>query len=88
MNEDNVQTPAVLEESFQIREEIQKVADRLKLYSDQLKDGTSFMKAQDTEDRGEMIASAILAYRHLEDAKMRLGKVAQAFNGGVSNNSR
>jgi hypothetical protein len=35
-------------------------------------------------DRGEMLANATLAYRHLEDARMRLGKVIQAYDGGVS----
>ena len=37
---------------------------------------------------GEAIANIMLAYRHLEDARMRLGKVFQALNGGVSNNTR
>lgn len=35
-------------------------------------------------DRGEMIANIMLAYRHLEDAAMRLGKAVQAFDGGTS----
>lgn len=35
-------------------------------------------------DRGEMIANLMLSYRHLEDARMRLGKVIQAYDGGVS----
>lgn len=35
-------------------------------------------------DKGEMIANLILTYRHLEDASMRLGKVIQAYDGGVS----
>jgi hypothetical protein len=35
-------------------------------------------------DRGEMVANSMLAYRHLEDARMRLGKVIQAYDGGVS----
>jgi hypothetical protein len=35
-------------------------------------------------DKGEMLANATLAYRHLEDAAMRLGKVIQAFDGGAS----
>lgn len=35
-------------------------------------------------DRGEMIANCMLAYRHLEDARVRLGKVIQAYDGGVS----
>ena len=33
---------------------------------------------------GEAIANIMLAYRHLEDASMRLGKVIQALDGGVS----
>jgi hypothetical protein len=33
---------------------------------------------------GEAVANVILAYRHLEDASMRLGKVIQALDGGVS----
>ena len=33
---------------------------------------------------GEMRANVMLAYRHLEDARMRLGKAIQAFDGGTS----
>lgn len=36
------------------------------------------------ENRGEVIANIMLAYRHLEDARMRLGKVFQALDGGES----
>lgn len=101
MNEDNTEnvqsneeaqekgplpTPAALEENFQIREDIQAVADRLKKYIDLLE--TSLPVEDTRQDRGEMIACAMLSYRHLEDAKMRLGKVAQAYNGGISNNAR
>ncbi len=32
----------------------------------------------------EMAANATLAYRHLEDARMRLGKVLQVLDGGTS----
>lgn len=35
-------------------------------------------------DVGEMKANIMLSYRHLEDARMRLGKVIQAEDGGVS----
>jgi len=35
-------------------------------------------------DRGETIANVTLAYRHLEDASMRLGKAIQAIDGGRS----
>lgn len=38
----------------------------------------------EVQDNGEMIANVMLAYRHLEDAAMRLGKVIQAYDGGVS----
>jgi len=38
----------------------------------------------DTHDTSEMNANVILAYRHLEDAAMRLGKAIQAYDGGVS----
>lgn len=32
-------------------------------------------------DKSEMIANATLAYRHMEDAAMRLGKAIQAYEG-------
>lgn len=35
-------------------------------------------------DRPEMLANLMLAYRHLEDARMRMGKVLQAINNGKS----
>jgi len=38
----------------------------------------------DKELNSEAIANAVLAFRHLEDAAMRLGKVLQALNGGES----
>jgi hypothetical protein len=33
---------------------------------------------------GEAAANITIAYRHLEDASMRLGKAVQALDGGVS----
>lgn len=35
-------------------------------------------------DPGEMLANIMLAYRHLEDARMRIGKIFQALDGGKS----
>lgn len=32
----------------------------------------------------EMKANIMLAYRHLEDARMRIGKAVQAYDGGTS----
>ena len=37
-----------------------------------------------TANPGEMQANLTLAHRHLEDARMRLGKAIQALEGGVS----
>lgn len=37
-----------------------------------------------SENFGEVMANLTLAYRHLEDASMRIGKVIQHRNGGVS----
>lgn len=37
-----------------------------------------------TNQQGEMRANIMLAYRHLEDARMRLGKAIQAYDGGES----
>lgn len=33
---------------------------------------------------GEAKANIMLAFRHLEDCRMRLGKAVQAFDGGTS----
>lgn len=35
-------------------------------------------------DKAEAHANVTLAYRHVEDARMRLGKVIEALEGGVS----
>lgn len=40
--------------------------------------------ASGPNQHGEMKANIMLAYRHLEDARMRLGKVVQAYDGGKS----
>ena len=38
----------------------------------------------DGSDNGEAMANLVIAYRHLEDASMRLGKAIQSLDGGVS----
>ena len=40
--------------------------------------------APENRDCGEMVANLELTYRHLEDARMRLGKAVQAYDGGKS----
>lgn len=64
-----------------MRKEISELCERLKA----LKTGAgAVQQVTDTENRGEAIANVILAYHALEDARMRLGKVLQAADGGVS----
>jgi hypothetical protein len=41
-------------------------------------------EAPSKREAGEMKANIMLAYRHLEDARMRIGKVVQAYDGGKS----
>lgn len=60
-----------------IRDNIERVKTMVKTFSDDL--GSD--KATNLGDKGEQIANAILAFRHLEDAKMRIGKVIQAIEG-------
>lgn len=43
-----------------------------------------FNELEAHSDESEMRANIQLAFRHLEDARMRLGKVIQAKDGGVS----
>ena len=40
--------------------------------------------APEADNPGEVFANITLAYRHLEDAAMRFGKVIQAADGGKS----
>lgn len=59
----------------------------LKVYGEQiLSIKTSLINAPktDIEDRPEELANLTLAYRHMEDCIMRLGKVIQAYQGGKS----
>jgi hypothetical protein len=45
-----------------------------------------FRQLQDwpTDIPGESRANVMLAFRHLEDCRMRLGKAIQAYDGGTS----
>jgi hypothetical protein len=46
--------------------------------------GTDAMPMPAGANYGEAIANLMLAYRHIEDAAMRLGKAIQAHDGGKS----
>lgn len=42
------------------------------------------LKLLEPKPEPEVGANVVLAYRHLEDASMRLGKAIQALDGGIS----
>ena len=46
--------------------------------------GHSAFAGEEKPNHGEMRANIMLAYRHLEDARMRFGKAIQAYDGGTS----
>lgn len=73
---------AIAETVFTLRDEIREISATLGQFFGGLKSEAVTLNPE--ADKGEMIANAMLAYRHLEDATMRLGKVLQAKNGGVS----
>lgn len=67
---------------FIIRKEIENLKGQVK----SLKDHGDVVLGSKLEPKqiGEMLANIMLTYRHLEDARMRLGKVCQARDGGKS----
>lgn len=63
-----------------LRKDIRDVGSQVKaMMSD-----TIFVNLPEVSDIGEMKANIMLSYRHLEDARLRLGKVIQAYDGGTS----
>ena len=56
----------------------------LKLNVKLLKNHKFAEKESSSGDIGEVQANLQLAYRHLEDARMRIGKAVQAYDGGGS----
>lgn len=82
MDQNTTQVPATVEGDVarelyvscnQSRVEIKEIAARVNL-----------LRLHARPVAGEAIANVTLAYRHLEDASMRLGKALQALDGGVS----
>jgi hypothetical protein len=67
------------EACYDLRERILPLEARIKQIEENLK-----LVYNTGADQEEMLANARLAYRHLEDARMRLGKAVQAFDGGTS----
>jgi len=73
--------PKLKELCDKLRTEIKEVGFRVHA----LKEHSDFSHEQTySGQHGEMLANIMLAYRHLEDARMRIGKVLQAQDGGTS----
>ncbi len=83
---ENESSEQVVEETFEIacaglRADIQ--GDAVRVFN--LKTQKRFNEAEGyVGQHEEMIANIMLAYRHLEDARMRVGKILQAAGDGVS----
>lgn len=70
-----------------IKEEMTKQRDTIKFLvgnANQFILATKSSDELENQNKGEMIANAMLGLRHLEDAAMRFGKVIQAADGGQS----
>lgn len=65
-----------------LRKEIKDIGSQIKA----LMNDPVFIPANlpNISDSGEMKANIMLSYRHMEDARLRLGKVIQAYDGGAS----
>lgn len=70
----------IKDECFDTRKEL----EGLKVEVIELMEHDVFKSVPPPNQAGEMKANIMLAYRHLEDARMRLGKVVQAYDGGKS----
>lgn len=64
----------------ELRKEIRDIDSQVKA----LMNHTVFMNLPKVADSSEMKANIMLSYRHLEDARLRLGKALQAEDGGTS----
>lgn len=63
------------------RKEIKEIGEKVKC----LMAHDDFKRKQAYDGQhGEMKANIMLAYRHLEDARMRIGKTLQAADDGIS----
>lgn len=67
-----------------LRGDIKSLADKVWGYIRHSKETIPPSDDNSRQNHSEMIANAKLAYRHLEDARMRIGKCLQAYGGGVS----
>lgn len=81
-------TPTLEQVVTERRADILVQIDNLNALKAELISPSSVIPLGADEDRGEVIANVILSLRHLEDARMRLGLVFQAIEGGKKINPR
>lgn len=67
------------EECFRLRAMIEELKDHAKAVKSDTANGVFDMSG--CADSHEVLANLQLAYRHLEDARMRVGKAVQAYDG-------
>lgn len=71
-------------ECEEFRRKLKIVADEMNLARRQPPEERIFTDLDLARRHSEAIANLTLAFRHVEDASMRLGKAIQALDGGVS----
>lgn len=64
----------------QLRDNVRDLGAKILTLKDKYKNREDAFAGQ----TAEMIANVMLAYRHMEDARMRIGKIMQQLQGGVS----
>jgi len=69
------------EVAFQIRERLLPETENIKKL---MKHPDFQIEGSSADQYSEMKANIMLAYRHMEDCRMRLGKAIQAYDGGKS----
>lgn len=76
----------LLEMCERLRKAISRVESEVARIPEHLDDGDGRLSPGNVPPtrNANVHANTTLAFRHLEDARMRLGKVMQAYQGGVS----
>jgi hypothetical protein len=83
--EEEIMKPVDFKEGcFGMRSDIELVKSKCKNWMEHPEILSRENSRKPLNKKAEMIANLKLAYRHLEDARMRLGKAVQAYDGGKS----
>jgi hypothetical protein len=80
-NREPVAVETIIKRANELRTNLSIEEKNLRDYVEDIK---SVQEPSHGFNKGECIAHAMLALRHIEDARMRIGKVIQYADGGVS----